>query len=234
MPYVPSEKTVPPAEDRKILNPFIEVCAQESAEVITNNFSLITEYKRVFMNVADVLSLFQNSETVRNASLNVLGRDTTTFLARTIFFVGEKYQYEGAFLGELNYTMTRFIQRVPVVKVENGAWKEKDELRYWLYAATVSALIYTSVHTVERDDGVSGVCEDVKDEYKWKVNRSYEAAQIVKSGDCYDAPYYTRLVEVVTGVGGHVGYMEILLKRSPETLKVDVLPLELVAMGKCS
>ena len=36
--------------------------------------------------------------------------------------------------------------------------------------------------------------EDIKDEYKRRVNSAYEAAQILKSGDCYDyVPFRTQL-----------------------------------------
>lgn len=220
MPYVPSEKTIPPAEDRKILDQFIEEAAKDSARKITNNFSLITEYKQVFMEIASALRELQEG---KNA-----GGTHPRFLAQAIFDVGAKYNYEGAFLGELNYAITRFIQRVPGIKVQNGEWLEKDELRYWLYAATVQALVYTSMHTLEKDDGIGGVFEDIKDEYKWKVNRSYEAAQIVKSGDCYDTPYYTRLLEVVDNAGKHVGHLDILLKRSDDTVHEDVLTGKIV------
>ena len=124
-------------------------------------------------------------------------------------------------MGELNYAMTRFVQRVPQIKVANNSWTQ--ELRYWLYARTVSALIYASRHTEDLDLGIDGVFEDIKDEYKRRVNTSYEAAQILKSGDCYDTPYYTRLVEVVDEDGNLIGHMEVMLKRGDETLTKDML-----------
>ena len=60
------------------------------------------------------------------------------------------------------------------------------------------------------------------------MNTAYEAEQILKSGDCYDTPYYTKLVPVVDDNGKAVGHMEIMLKRSPETLDKDVLPGRLI------
>lgn len=220
MPYIPSEKTNPPAEDRKTLDKFVEQAAQNSASKITNNFSLITEYKLVFTNVAGAIRALRAD--------GKIGDTEPEILAKAIFELGEKYGYEGAFLGELNYALTRFIQRVPGIKVENKEWEEKNELRYWLYAATVHALIYTSTYTLEENDGISGVFEDIKDEYKWKVNRAYEAAQIAKNGDCFDAPFYTRLVEVTNGDGTHIGYMDILLKRSDKTVNEDILKNKLI------
>ncbi|MDP3726374.1 MAG: hypothetical protein Q8R36_04220 [bacterium] len=221
MPYVPSEKTNPPAQDRKILDSVIEQVAQQSAAKISYNFFLIAEYKYVFIEIAMALRELCSQGTT-------VGRSLPQFLAQTIFDVGRQYEYQGAFLGELNYAITRFIQRVPQIKVALGDWKESDELRYWLYAATIEALTYAHAETIDWGIGVSGVFEDIKDEYKWKVNRSYEAAQIVKSGDCYDTPYYTRLVRVEDEERNHIGYLDILLKRSKETLNVDVLPLRLV------
>ncbi len=223
MPYVPSEKTLPPAEDRKILDEAVEPVARKAVAAITTNFSLIKEYKRVFRAVAGRIH--------RLLSVCVESPDNPeTNLAKAIYEVGAKYGYEGAFLGELNYSITRLIQRVPQIMVENGAWKE--ELRYWLYAATVEALTYAQDQTKTLGVGISGVFEDIKDEYKWRVNRSYEAAQIIKSGDCYDTPYYGRLVEVVDEEGKHIGYMEVWLKRSPETVNLDVLKGQIVLKKK--
>ncbi len=124
-------------------------------------------------------------------------------LADGIAQVAAKYKYDGAFLGELNYSLTRLIQHLPrsLMKFQGFA----SELRYWMYA------------------GIVGVLVDVKDEYKRRVNTSYEAAQIVKSGDCYDAPYYTKLLEVLDSSGNYLGHMEVMVKRSDNTLNKDVL-----------
>ena len=151
-------------------------------------------------------------------------------MAQTIYDVGAEYDYDGAYLGEFNYAFTRFIQRVPQLKVENGVWTQ--ELRYWLYAATVEALIYASHETRNFGIGVSGVFEDIKDEYKRRVNTAYEAEQIIKSGDCYDTPYYTRLVTVVDDRGNAIGHMEIMLKRGPDTLTKDLLEGHLVLQSR--
>lgn len=61
-------------------------------------------------------------------------------------------------------------------------------------------------------NGLTGVFEDVKDEYKRRVNTAYEAAQILKSGDCYElAPYRTQLV--ADTVDGVAGWQEVMLPR---------------------
>jgi hypothetical protein len=217
MPYVPTE-------DRKILNESVEPVARETAKRIKNNLSLIKEYKKVFIKVAR--KLHRISPVTRKETAD----SPEAKLAKAIFEVGEKYGYEGAFLGELNYSLTHFIQRVPQIMVENGVWKE--ELRYWLYAATVEALTYAQNETKNLGIGVSGVFEDIKDEYKWRVNRAYEASQIIKIGDCYDTPYYGRLMEVVDEEENHVGYMEVWLKRSPETVNLDILKGRIVLKKK--
>jgi len=129
-------------------------------------------------------------------------------LADGIAKVASGYKYDGAFLGELNYALTRLIQHLPRSLQQHQGFK--DEIRYWMYA------------------GIVGVLVDVKDEYKRRVNVGYEAAQIEKSGDCYDTPYYTRLVDVVDPAGTKIGTMEVQLKRTQETLNIDKLPLKLV------
>jgi hypothetical protein len=231
MPYVPSKKTKPSATDREILDAALEPVAQEIAAHVRENFDVIEEYKRVFCAIADTLSQRRNSQ----------ADNAATKLAHVIYDVGAAYKYEGAFLGELNYTITRLIQRVPQIMVKSGKWK--DELRYWLYAATVEALIYTSIETRDRGVGVSGVFEDIKDEYKVRVNRAYEDVQIAKSGDCYDTPYYGRILSGVDEDNGeHVGYFELRLDRSkvppaerndPDVLSY-VIPLKKIKRGKKS
>jgi len=214
MPYVPSKKTDGKSTDREILDAAVESLAKIAATKITNNLSLIEVYKSIFAKVVQELhSLIKGA--------GVSSESEESVLAQAIHEVGAKYGYEGAYLGELNYAGTRFIRRVPQIKVKNGEWTQ--ELRYWLYAATVEALTYTAYETKGLGLGISAVFEDIKDEYKRRVNTAYEAAQIMKSGDCYDGPYYTRLVEVVDEKGKHIGYQEVMLKRDSATLDKDIL-----------
>ncbi len=131
-------------------------------------------------------------------------------LCKAIAKVSNRHGYEAAFAGELNYCLTRILQKLPRHLMKVGAMKE--ELRYW-----IQPLMY-------------GVLLDVALEHKRRVNVPYEAAQIVKSGDCYDTPYYTRLIEIVDATGKHIGHQEIMLKRSDETLNKDVI-FKLVAAG---
>ena len=228
MPYVPSKKTDGESTDREVLDSAVEAAAEEAAEKITGSSSLVNVYKELFLRVAEELNFLLNAE--RGGER---GSEAAAALAKAIYEVGEKYGYEGAFLGELNYAMTRFIQRVPRVKAERGEWEK--EFRYWVYAGTAAALVSAARETAEiggKASGINGVFEDIKDEYKRRMNTAYEAEQIVKSGDCYDGPYYTRLVEVVDEGGNHVGYQEIMLKRSDETLERDVLDLKMALRRK--
>ena len=57
---------------------------------------------------------------------------------------------------------------------------------------------------------------------------SYEAAQILKSGDCYNTPYYTRLIEIVDENGNLIGHQEVMLKRSEATVGQDLLDWQIV------
>jgi hypothetical protein len=222
MPYVPSKKTDGKSADREILDAVVERLAGDAATRISNNLSLVAVYKSVFIEVAKSLHSLTRWA--------VIGESIEAELAQAIYDVGAKYGYEGAYLGELNYACTRFIQRVPQLKVQGGVWAQ--ELRYWLYAATVEALTYASYKTRDFGIGVSGVFEDIKDEYKRRVNTAYEAEQILKSGDCYDTPYYTRLVEVVDENGTLVGHQEIMLKRNDATLHKDLLDFQVVVRKK--
>lgn len=223
MPYVPSMKTVPPADDRNVIDAAVERAARDAAEKITHNSSLTGVYAKFFEEVALRISAFLNT-------LSVEGHSSATTLAHAILDVSQKYKYDGAHLGEFNYAMTRFIQRVPQIKVDSDQWSQ--ELRYWLYARTVAALSKVSMSLLSEECDalvdLGGVLVDVKDEYKRRVNTAYEAEQIVKSGDCYDTPFYTRQVEIVDSDRRHVGIMEIMVKRSAETLHVDRLPGKLV------
>ena len=222
MPYVPSKKTDGKSTDREILDVALERMADVAATEISNNLSLVAVYKSIFVKVAQSLHSLSRSTPV--------GNGPEVDLAQAIYSVGASYGYEGAYLGELNYAFTRFIQRVPQLKVKSGAWAQ--ELRYWLYAATVEALTSASYETKDLGIGVSGVFEDIKDEYKRRVNTAYEAEQILKSGDCYDTPYYTRLVEVVDEGGNTIGYQEVMLKRSDATLHQDRLDFQVVVRKK--
>lgn len=219
MPYVPSKKTDGKSTDREVLDAAVENLAKATAPKIANNLSLIEAYKSAFVKIAQGLQSLARGTDLPSDS-------TEAAMARAIYDVGAKYGYEGAYLGELNYAMTRFIQRVPQMKVESKEWKE--ELRYWLYAATVEALVAAAAETLKLGTGVSGVFHDIKDEYKRRVNPAYEAAQIVKSGDCYDTPYYNRLVEIVDESGAHIGHILVDMKRSEETLHKDILDARIV------
>lgn len=225
MPYIPSRKTNGKSTDREVLDAAVNVLAEELASKVTNNLHLIKVYESIFYNISWALQrLFIGKQDMASGTTRFI--TCCNVVALHIYEIGKRYDYEGAFLGELNYAVTRLIQRVPQIMVEKGVWK--DELRYWLYAATVEALTYTAYRAGDSGMGISGVFEDIKDEYKRRVNVSYEAWQILKSGDCYDTPYYTRLVKVVDEDGNLIGYQEVMLKRSEATLRQDVLEGQLV------
>ena len=125
-------------------------------------------------------------------------------LADGIAQVAQAYHYDGAFLGEMNYALTRLIQHLPRALQQYQGFK--DETRYWLQA------------------GMFGVLMDVMLEYKVRVNQAYEIAQIEKSGDCYDTPYYSRVVEFLDETGKCVGKGYVNVPRSAATLEIDKMP----------
>lgn len=221
MPYVPSLKTDGKSKDRVLIDEAVELLANELVAKNDSNFSVLKNYKNAFSIISQDL-----------ISLNSGFRGGRSEFARVIFDVGSTYGYDGAFLGELNYGITRLIQRVPQLMVKCGKWAPKDEIRYWLYAVTVEALIVAANNNLNSGCGIAGVFEDIKDEYKRRVNTSYEAAQIIKSGDCYDTPYYNRLVKIVDETGADVGKILVDVVRSETTLNKDILDGELILRTK--
>jgi len=125
-------------------------------------------------------------------------------LAEVIAEESRKYGYNGAFAGELNYALTRLIQHLFRELVKTG--ESTSELRYWMQAITYGVLL------------------DVALEHKVRVNQSYEIAQIIKNGDCYNTPYYSKPVEVVNQQGDNVGYIYVNMKRTPQTVVCNVFP----------
>lgn len=129
--------------------------------------------------------------------------EAVNIMSDAIAKMAAKHGYEAAFAGNLNYALTRLMQELPRSLMKEGVIKE--EIRYW-----IQPLMY-------------GVLMDVVLEHKRRVNVSYEAAQILKSGDCYDTPYYTKLVDMVDENGKVVGQMEVMVKRSLDTVSKDTI-----------
>jgi len=209
MPYVPKA-------DRRALDIVVEAASFSCAGSIKNNLDVILRYREEFTRAADTLE-----ELLRHRTKPTQLQWPGVLLGNAVYEAGEKHGYNGAYLGELNYAVTRFIQRVPSIMVADGRWK--DEFRYWYYAAVVEALMLSYEHTKGWLLGIAGVFMDVKDEFKWKVNRSYEMVQIAKNGDCYDTPYYSRAIPVLDQGGKHAGYIDLHLERSSESLAKDIL-----------
>jgi hypothetical protein len=205
MPYIPPQ-------NRPAIDAAVERLAAEMAEALARDgqtAELSELYRDAFNCIADAIARLE-----RGGAADASAPER---LAGAIVEAARGYRTKGGWLGELNYGLTMLIQRVPLKMKQSGAWEEA--LRYWIYAETVGALVRTSYDVHARypntwiGNGLAGVFEDVKDEYKRRVNTAYEAAQILKSGDCYDAiPYRTRLVPFEhAGVRGHI---EIMLPKA--------------------
>jgi hypothetical protein len=212
MPYIPPENR--PAIDARVEQVASAIASRliergESAEI-----SVL--YRAAFRDLAAAIVERESGRTP--ASATAVGQ-----LAEAVIDAAHRYGQRGGWLGELNYALTRLIQRVPFDMVARGAWKEY--LRYWLYAETVGALTRAAyeIHAEYPDtwigNGLAGVFEDVKDEYKRRVNTAYEAVQILKSGDCFDlVPLHTRLVPAETD--GVRGWTEVMLPvHTPEAVR---------------
>jgi len=218
MPYVPSEKTKNPngivkdgkAQDRVLIDKDVKELSVVIASEIMGNNDIAKELLFLFQTIGDNLTRFSRT------TYKIYIPDVVEKLSLTIWDVGKAYNYEGAFLGELNYAITRLIQEVPKRLVEQG--KQKSELRYFMYALTVEALVRAAnyFNNKEKIIGIGGVFIDIKDEYKRRVNPAYEAIQIVKSGDCYNTPYLTKIIEIIDQDDNHVGYQEVMIERKDD------------------
>jgi hypothetical protein len=205
MPYISADER--PAIDKRV-----DALAEEVSGALARKENKDTEisvhYREAFVAIARaLLQLERGKKTkepvhVRNLAVEVFGES------------GEPSGDRGAWLGRLNYALTRLIQMVPKKMVEKEVWKE--EFRYWVYAMTVGALTRSAmeVHSLEGEgwpaDGIVGVLVDVKDEYKRRVNSAYEAVQINRAGDCYETRYRTELSEARDAAGRLVGYSEVM------------------------
>jgi len=203
MPYIPAKN-----------RPGIDECVNELAEEMATAMIKAREtaeigarYRTAFLAIAKFIARSECGH--KPGAKNSAGR-----LAQTILATAADYGIQGGWTGELNYAITMLIQKVPYFMHRKGVWSEP--LRYWIYAETVGALTRTAydLHKTMKNDyignGLAGVFEDIKDEYKRRVNTAYEAAQIRKSGDCYDfVPFRTALVPVK--VGEMEGWQEVML-----------------------
>jgi len=199
MPYISADER--PAIDKRV-----EVLAKELAAKLrlkNGETDLSVCYREAFDALGKAVRSLEAGRAVKAGG-------AAERLAAEIFSKNAKEPT--AWLGRLNYALTRLIQKVPKEMVAAGSWK--DEFRYWVYATTVGALERAALAADRAggraSDGLVGVFVDVKDEYKRRVNSAYEAVQITKSGDCYTTPYRTELTEVRDSRGKLTGYQEVM------------------------
>jgi len=209
MPYISAANR--PAINEKVVALADEIAAAMIQKKHTAEIS--THYRRAFLEIADFITAMELGMACTAAS-------RAQHLAATIVETARGSGAQGGWTGELNYAITMLIQLVPHEMRLRKAWDES--LRYWIYAETVGALTRTAydLHSRTGNDyignGLTGVFEDIKDEYKRRVNTAYEAAQILKSGDCYDyVPFRTRLVPAT--VDGVAGYQDVMLPKQNQT-----------------
>lgn len=204
MPYIS-------AGDRPMLDAKVEALSIELATDLVKRFNGDTDislcYKESILAIVDTLRQLEEGN-------DIVPHSQKDQLAQAIFESAKRHAYRGAWLGSLDYALTRLIQSVPAKMVANGIWKES--FRFWIYAQTIGALerAAITVHSQGKNDcvtdGIVGVLTDVKDEYKRRVNVAYEAVQIRKSGDCYNTRYRTEVVEVKDSSDKVIGYEEIM------------------------
>src|SRR3989338_350145 len=100
MPYVGSHKTVPPAEDRVILDAVVRPLADEAANLITDNMSLVDVYQDIFLKVSKKLDRLLLGKSTSRLPRLIWDNTLEAQLAQAIYGLKQKYDYEGAHLGE--------------------------------------------------------------------------------------------------------------------------------------
>ncbi len=206
MPYIPPK-------NRPAIDEAIEKLAIEMADnLVKNNItgSISENYRAAFAEICDYIVSFEKG-------LKQTASTSAQKVAESVIEMAKDYEQQGGWQGELNFAITRLIQWVPFEMYKRKEWAEA--LRYWLYAQTVGALVRTSyeIHDKYENDwvsnGLAGVFEDIKDEYKRRVNTAYERVQISKSGDCFEkSPFKTKLVDFEHS--GVKGWIEIMLPQA--------------------
>lgn len=185
MPYIRREI-------RPEIDPYVEHLAEEVVDELGGRTLELGElYLKKLMEVCNTLYMLV---TLGGAPSKSVGER----LAARIVEVSKKHAENGnwreGLLGNLNYAFTRLIQVVPRKLVERGLWKQ--QMRYWVYAVTAGALEACAQKLFSEPldyfkVALIGVVNDVKDEYKRRVNAAYEDEQIRKNGDVYEGPYRT-------------------------------------------
>ncbi len=215
MPYV--EKA-----DRKKLDPYINDLAESIAKELSSKPN--KGGKKIQQQEEELPGLYKRA--IIEVSDAIIGRESgkdappsgpAQRLGQQIFDVAKRQggSIRVGWLGNFNYSITRLIQMVPRNMVVNLEWQ--SEFRYFIYAMTVGAIEQCALEVRTRKvpgnidwvlDGLVGTLFDIKDEYKRRVNVPYEAVQVKKSGDVYDTPYRTEVIEV-KDADGNKGYQEI-------------------------
>ncbi len=207
MPYIPEGDR--PSLDKKVNDLAEEI--SENLIKINGTGEIATFYEKSIIEIFNVLYNLELGK--KNLKLDTKPK----ILGNEMFEVAKGHDHRPSWLGEMNYSITRLIQLVPRKMVQKGAWKE--EFRYWVFAQTVGALERAALEINKKNiqdnltyvlNGMVGSLFDIKDEYKRRVNTAYEAIQIRKSGDCYDGPYHTELIDVKDQHGNTTGWQEIM------------------------
>ena len=182
MPYVKETH-------RNKLDPLLQIVSDElaaSATSLVKPQQIGQIYFSTFLDISRSVKDLASGNEFRSASKSSQG------VAKAIF---EASAEDGSFwAGDLNYSLTRIIQIVPKILVEEKKWDK--EFRYWTYAVTAGALERTALAITQEssikkeqdwlDVALVGVLLDIKDEYKRRVNVPYEEEQKKINGDCYD------------------------------------------------
>jgi hypothetical protein len=212
MPYV--EK-----HDRRKLDAYISEVADDVAKQMSEKSKMppAQQYAELGMVYKKTILETANAIVDKESGKEAMPRTPAQRLGHQIFDVAKRKggSIRVDWLGNLNYTTTRLIQMVPHIMVTKHGWQ--TEFSEPLYLMTAGAIEQCALEIRTRYvppniewviDGLVGVLFDITDEYKRRVNIAYQAVQIKKLGDSFDAPFRTEVVE--RDIAGNKGYQEVM------------------------
>lgn len=185
MPYIEQK-------DRAELDPLIENAVEEICDRFQHDKELIKSIVEALITMAGAIKAHFDHQHIN------LHNTYQTLALKIVNGIdnNDPYDIRMRWAGWLNYSVSRILVLLPKRLVATGYFKK--EFAYWIYACMVGALgeatnIVTDISGQDDIRGcLVGVFTDIKDEYKWRVNRAYERVKIAENGDVFlDAPYYT-------------------------------------------
>lgn len=212
-------------EDRLELDKAVDLLADKIVSQVTSSVAKSDLSEAYIKNIVKVCKAIQDIEIYKMDNYQM--EDPANKLGKEILNEGKKYDYKEAWLGELNYSITRLVQVVPKKMVESGHWQ--NEFRYWIAALTMGSLEQAKLEVAKITspdrhkwivDGFVGTMACVSSEYYRRAVAPYESVQIVKNGDAFTTPHRSDPIEHINARDNSSGFIEMHRESKPEKNRV--------------